>query len=243
MHTVLVPDVHGVAAVAAGAAHTCVIQKGAQVEVACWGNGGSGQFGVRPDALADYLSAAPITMPLTALGAASPVNVVVGFFATCILDGQGNVYGTGANTFGELGAITVSQEVDTLQALQGLADGQTVAVATNGSDTCAIRKDGTVVCLGFDDVGQLGRGTITTQSSQPAPVVGLGWTHGDSTPLRDVSGIAMGDDENHSHACAIVRPSCTDPGGVVCWGHNEVGQLGDGTTRSSSSPVRVLAPM
>jgi alpha-tubulin suppressor-like RCC1 family protein len=42
-------------------------------------------------------------------------------------------------------------------------------------------------------------------------------------------GISLG----YSHACAV-----TDPAGVVCWGDNLNGQLGDGTSLSQSRPVR-----
>jgi hypothetical protein len=39
-------------------------------------------------------------------------------------------------------------------------------------------------------------------------------------------------------ACALVAN-----GGVECWGDDTVGELGDGTTTTSGSPVAVLAPM
>jgi alpha-tubulin suppressor-like RCC1 family protein len=48
--------------------------------------------------------------------------------------------------------------------------------------------------------------------------------------LDGVSQVAAGD----GHACA-----CRNDGSVVCWGDNSQGQLGDGTTNDSSSPVPV----
>jgi hypothetical protein len=147
------------------------------------------------------------------------------------------------NNYGELGAVTVGTQVEFPVAVQGLADGQNVAMATCGQVTCTIRKDDTVVCLGYDGDGELGRGTaVGGMSSQVAPVVGVGWPNGDTSPLRGARAIALGSDGMSSHACAIVRPACARAGSVVCWGNNTSGELGDGTMRSSDHPVRVLAP-
>ena len=50
-------------------------------------------------------------------------------------------------------------------------------------------------------------------------------------PLRGVSRVAAGG----AHTCAL-----TTTGGVLCWGDNSAGQLGDGTRTARTNPVGVL---
>ena len=49
----------------------------------------------------------------------------------------------------------------------------------------------------------------------------------------EIVGISTGD----AHTCAVHRD-----GSAWCWGHNQGGQLGVGTTQDSSSPVQVVFP-
>ena len=102
--------------------------------------------------------------------------------------------------------------MQTLPAFSKIAAGQ--------SYTCALTSGGGVWCWGADEAGQLGDGT-TVDRSTPVAVTGL-----DSGVTALTTGSA--------HTCAL-----TSEGGVLCWGSNFAGALGDGTTTSRSTPVAV----
>jgi alpha-tubulin suppressor-like RCC1 family protein len=94
-------------------------------------------------------------------------------------------------------------------------------VSTGGANGCAITTVGGVRCWGENDFGELGNGT-TISSSVPVDVVGLG---------AGVAALSVGG----KHSCAV-----TSVGAVKCWGSNEFGGLGNGTTTDSLVPVGVV---
>jgi hypothetical protein len=102
----------------------------------------------------------------------------------------------------------------------GLGSG-VAALAAGGVYTCALTAVGGIKCWGFNIYGQLGDGTTTSPRLTPVDVTGL---------ASGVAALAAGPD----HACAL-----TAAGGVKCWGRNDFGQLGDGTTSSRLTPVDV----
>lgn len=99
--------------------------------------------------------------------------------------------------------------------LTGVAD-----VAGGENHTCALTTTGGVECWGDNFKGQLGNGS-TADSAIPVSVSGL---------ASGVAAVSAGENFN----CAV-----TAAGGAKCWGSNNQGQLGDGTTTGSSVPVNV----
>ncbi len=99
-------------------------------------------------------------------------------------------------------------------------------VVTGYEHSCALSQAGVVLCWGANDHGQLGAGSIGGSSALPLPVQGLG---------SGVTALAAGTD----HSCALLGQD----GGtsVLCWGRNDHGQLGDGTT--SDRPVPIVVPV
>lgn len=96
-------------------------------------------------------------------------------------------------------------------------------VAAGHGHTCAVRTDGSLWCWGRGIEGNLGNGG-TLSSSIPVKVSALGNT---------VVEVAAGD----LHTCARKSDNT-----LWCWGANESGQLGDGTTTPHRSlPVQVSA--
>jgi len=98
----------------------------------------------------------------------------------------------------------------------------TVVTAISAGDlhSVALKNDGTVLAWGYNGYGQLGNGT-TTDSYTPVPVSFL---------LSDVIAISAG---------GYRTVALKNDGTVWAWGKNYYGQLGDGTTIDSYTPVRV----
>jgi len=102
---------------------------------------------------------------------------------------------------------------------------------TAGYDhTCSVLAGGRVRCWGANDQGQLGLGSSSTvPSTRPGPVVQRVLAPVGVGPLEDVEELALG----LYFACAR-----TVAGDVLCWGANDVGQLGE--TPGAPSPYARL---
>ena len=102
----------------------------------------------------------------------------------------------------------------------------TVAQVALGSyHSCAVLSDQTLQCWGSNASGQLGNGT-TLRVTIPTPVSGI-WLAVAATGPGSSGGIGGG------RTCGL-----NGTGSLFCWGYSNFGALGDGTSNSSSAPVR-----
>lgn len=142
------------------------------------------------------------------------VRAVAGGLAhTCAISHRGHVWCWGENFQGQLGDGTTRGKLVPTRVVD--LEGRFTAISTGQRHSCALSEAGRVYCWGANDDGQLGDGT-TMPSARLIEVRGLG---------ANVSTISLG----LFHSCAIARN-----GRVRCWGANERGQLGIGTTEESS---------
>lgn len=97
-------------------------------------------------------------------------------------------------------------------------------LSDNSADSahlCSVMNDGSVICLGSNSVGELGLGHLVHKGSGIGPM--------SATALEPVARIkdSVAVSSGLSFSCA---QSAT--GTVKCWGRNNVGQLGIGSTTS-----------
>ena len=132
----------------------------------------------------------------------------------------------GYNYFGQLGDGSYGHNRTTPVEVSNLGGAELKAIAAGSSHSLALKADGTVLAWGDNTSGQLGDGTndkstIPVQVEDPNDLSGF---------LSGVNAIAVG----WSHSLAL-----KDDGTVWAWGENRSGQLGNGSTTNSNTPVQV----
>ncbi len=202
--------------VAAGRLHTCATRANGAVH--CWGQNSSMQLG-DGTTLARRTPVAVVSLDESDPRGAGPV--VAGEHHTCALRPDGTVRCWGAGAWGLLGDGVgfVSRIAPvTVVGLTGV-----VKLAAGAHHTCAVLSNGTVRCWGYNAEGQLGDGTSGSGAYSATPVAVAG--------ITDAVDLVAGE----SHTCAVLSN-----GTARCWGKNDFGQLGDGTTDDHPTPVAVV---
>ena len=220
----------GIIQISAGSLHTCALTDGG--EVLCWGEGSFGRLGNHSIASKDH--------PVSALNldnSSTPVTDILQISAggghTCALTVDGNLkcWGNGEN--GRLGigsspqyrsrADIVVDGDNSSTPLSGI-----VQIATGTKHTCALTEVGGVKCWGNGGNGALGNGDTSVNKDHPVDVIA---SDGSSDLLSGIVQVNTG----NGNTCAL-----TARGGVLCWGANASGELGDDTTANKDHPVNVV---
>ena len=149
-----------------------------------------------------------------------------GLSFSCARNPTGEVRCWGNNAFGQHGVTTPDRGMspgemgDNLPSVS-LGTGRTAkAIAAGPHHACAILEDDTVKCWGENRSGALGLGDTNHRSAGSGEM-------GDALPIVSLGSgrTAMGISAGYSFSCALL-----DNGSVKCWGANQHGQLGQGST-------------
>ena len=203
-------------AVAAGNQHSLAL-RGSDGALFAWGANINGQLGNGSS------SANPVATPVPVLNLPGAISAVAagGAHTIAIRGSDGTVWGWGNNTEGQLGSGSTTPTPVT-SPVQALGLSNIIAIAAGNTHSLALRNDTTVWVWGSNAGDQLGIGPVPGgRMSTPTMVPGL----------TGVVAIAGG----HFHS--IVARS---DGTVWAWGHNHIGQVGNGTVTPIDTPVQVL---
>lgn len=240
----------GAAGLALSVAHVCALS--AEGVVSCWGDNGSSQLSAAsfPNELKPFYRATPtmVGLPLPA------VSIAVGLAHSCAVLENGTVSCWGAAPVATKNAP---------QEIEGFPE-RVIDIASGWEHACALLASRSVVCWGKNEHGELGDGTIEARAAPVAALElrnivqlaaggqhacalsaegnvwcwGFLWQRGITTATPTLIASAQGAQSiavGFDHSCAVMKD-----GSVLCWGGNKVGELGDGSVSSRTSPVKVV---
>ena len=248
-------------ALGAGSDHSCGLSRDSTA--ACWGRNTDGQLG--RDA-----SPGDPTLPAPVAGALRFVAIAGGDQHTCALAADSVGYCWGGNIEGQLGDSQAPSRASPTAVTGGHRLGQ---LATGGLHSCAVAAGGAAWCWGANQRGQLGDGAAGANRRYPVPVGAAGFTRiaaggahscgvalaevvcwGDNTrgqlgtgaadsfagtPVPVAAGFAaIAVVAGGRHSCALAADST-----ALCWGANDRGQVGDGSTADRPAPVPVAGAL
>ncbi|MBL6883566.1 MAG: hypothetical protein ISR09_04175 [Candidatus Thalassarchaeum sp.] len=252
-------SIYSYSTLSSGGYTQCIITE--DNRVACWGNNDQGKRG-----LGGGIGNASITPP----GKAGPwlvgnlsigmVEVSAGGWSTCSLKETGQIWCWGGGSYGQLGSgtdvcqdqgsggISCADASNYPPVQVSLPMGKTAVSLSdaNQGHFCAILNTGEGLCWGWNEHGELGDGTVCiggnyfSDANNPSPA-GCNAQNGRYTPVivddsnfptnSSFISISMG----FHHTCGII-----DNNDLYCWGYNDQGQLGIGTTEQTNYPIPQL---
>ncbi len=204
----------GVKVVSAGTSGVCALMDDGTAT--CWGLGSDGELGTGTTTYDGSVYGAS-SIPVRVKGLSSPGTTISTGDAPCVVTTTGGVDCWGFTSELALTPVPVADFGTNLRATSvsvggGPDDSEGFACATG---------PGAVGCWGANNAGQLAAGNFGGNSSTPYFANGL--------IMAVAPSCGMGGD----YACAV------QSGLARCWGANESGELGNGSTTPSDQPVTV----
>ena len=208
------PKLTGIDKIAVGGQHTCAIARG---KLYCWGANDEGQVTGNPGS--------PVLEPTLIGVALEPVAAIApGVAHTCAASASGDVQCWGRNAEKQLGQDHARPRA----GFATVAAGPAAHLCSGLYHACAASAD-KVLCWGdrsrvelADNVADAGGGPLPPRFGFIAV--------GDSPYVENTQALVCG----ARHTCALVAKDSA----VVCWGANDEGQLGSGSTSATTHAVR-----
>ncbi len=174
----------------------------------CWGENFKGQLGL--GSTTDVSTPQAVVMP----SGVQFASLAAGGSHVCGLTSAGAPYCWGRNNEGQLGLNNTTSPQTTPQAVLMPSGVQFASLTPGYLHTCGLSLEGAAYCWGRNNHGQLGLNNTTDVSAPQAVVMPSGVLF---------TSLAAG----AYHSCGL-----TSVGAAYCWGRNDEGQLGQGTTAS-----------
>jgi alpha-tubulin suppressor-like RCC1 family protein len=222
--------------ITAGYDFTCAILLNGQVM--CWGNNDQGQFANNGQAIYTSPILAKLINDLSQIDAGRNKNcgLTPAGLIRCVKGGTSEELGeltetnlnVAVNRFGSSVIALDDQgvpieflygEPKVVSQLSGVQD-----IDSGFGHVCALQSTGAVQCWGANSYGQLG---INSKDRSAVPVA--------VQNLSSAWQLGVG----RNHTCAMVSTIDPRDSGIVCWGLNTDGQLGDGSYETRLVPVEV----
>jgi alpha-tubulin suppressor-like RCC1 family protein len=208
--------------VSAGRFHTCGVTTDNRAY--CWGGSFGGRLGNRTR------TGPPSTKPVRVARGLAFRQLSAGDDHTCGVTTENIAYCWGVNEDGELGHGTSSVPEVCPNTGEGYCNTRPVQVLGRllfgrvdggGRSTCGLSTKGVAYCWGENLVGMLGNGTNT------GPEICASSAPCSTRPVRVKGGLVFRQvSAGAQHTCGVSTSTV-----AYCWGSNEYGELGNGTSR------------
>jgi alpha-tubulin suppressor-like RCC1 family protein len=222
-------DINGISSMSANSRYgTCTLTSTGKVR--CFGRSDTGNFGQESAGYSDEASETITALAPTELGAGFTVqSISSGSNNTCVIGTNGETKCFGINTGGSLGignttsiGIQATQMGDNLLTTDLGSGLNATKIAMGTSHSCAILDSGDVKCWGDSNVGATGLNTTADKGDGANEM-------GDNLPILNLGTTAKDIATGYLSTCAILADSS-----VKCWGYNNYGQLGIGSTTNKA---------